>query len=134
MARVQTKLTETACKNAQPDTKLWDSEIKGFALFVGKTRKTFYFQKDIGGKTTRTKLGTWPDTRTADARYEASLHVAEHASGAVAKRLREARVPTLSDALETYLARPKLRSELNKKLVRNQIEGHWTCRGLMPLL
>ena len=53
------KITDTACKNALPDAKVWDSEIKGFALFAGKTRKTFFFQRDVNGKTVRDKIGIW---------------------------------------------------------------------------
>ena len=118
-------LTETACKNAPPNAKIWDTEIKGFGLFTGKIKKTFYYQRDIHGKTTRTKLGTWPETRTADARYEAAQLVAEYATGAVAKRLRDARaMPTLEEATAEYIARPKLRSEANKKQVNAQIRSH----------
>lgn len=124
MTTARLKLTETAVSKAQPNTKMWDTEIKGFGLFTGKTRKTFYFQKDVRGKTVRTKLGTWPETRTADARCEAALLVADFASGAAAKRLRASRIPTLEEAAETYLARPKLRSEHNKGQVRSQMHTH----------
>ncbi len=117
------KLTETACKNAPAEAKLWNTEIKGFGLFAGKTRKTFYYQKDVHGKTTRTKLGTWPETRLADARYEAAQLVAQYASGAVAKRLRAERIPTLDQATDDYIARPKLRSEHNKAQVRKQMSA-----------
>jgi integrase len=118
------KLTEAACKNAPPNTKIWDTEIKGFGLFTGKERKTFYYQKDVSGKTVRTRLGIWPETRATDARYEAAQLVAQYASGAVARRLQASRIPTLEQALETYLARPKLRSEQNKRHVEQQMRGH----------
>lgn len=52
------KLTETACKNAPPNAKPWHTEIRGFGLFTGKAKKTYYDQKDVHGKTTPTKLGT----------------------------------------------------------------------------
>lgn len=90
MASERMKLTEAAVKTAAPNAKYWDTEIKGFGLFTGKDTRTFYFQKDVQGKTVRTKLGAWPETRVADARYEAGLLVGEYASGAVAKRLRAA--------------------------------------------
>lgn len=127
------KLTETTRKNAPPDAKLWDTEIKGFGLFTGKTKKTFYYQKDVHGKTTRTKLGTWPETRPADARYEAAQLVAQYASGAVARRQRAARIPTLDQATDDYLARPKLRSEANKKAVRGQVHQHLKAWLKVPL-
>ena len=53
------KLTKAECDKAPPNAKLWDTEIKGFGLFTGKATKTFYYQKDVHGKTTRTKLGTY---------------------------------------------------------------------------
>ncbi|MDX1489055.1 MAG: hypothetical protein R3268_12680, partial [Acidiferrobacterales bacterium] len=44
------KLTETlAAKLAHPSSstrKYWDTEVKGFGLFVGKRSKTSYFQRD----------------------------------------------------------------------------------------
>lgn len=118
------KLTETACKNAPPNEKLWDTEIKGFALFTGKTRKTFYFQRDVNGRTRRVKLGHWPDVDARDARVTAKELDAEHAQGLTAKRLAASRIPTLRAATETYLSREKLRSEANKVAVRSQMHSH----------
>ncbi len=58
------KLTETfAKKTSHPSTgtrKHWDSEVKGLGLFVGKRTKTWYFQKDVGGRTMRTLIGRYP--------------------------------------------------------------------------
>lgn len=68
------KHTDAACKNARPNAKLWDTEIKSFGLFTGK-EKTFYYQKDVHGKTTHTKWGTYPETRLAAPRYEAARPV-----------------------------------------------------------
>lgn len=48
------KLTETFVSKlplAKEGTqKYWDPEIKGLVLFVGKASKTWYFQKDVGGR------------------------------------------------------------------------------------
>jgi len=58
------KLTETyvsklpAAKNGTE--KHWDSEIKGFVLFVGKRSKTWYYQRDVGGRTRRVLIGRYP--------------------------------------------------------------------------
>ena len=133
METLRKKLTETNVKAAPPDAKLWDTEIKGFGLFTGKIKKTFYYQKDSKGQTVRTNLGTWPEITVAQARHEASLLVAEYASGAVAKRLRAAKTPTLADATKDYLARPKLRSDANKGIVDGQMNQHlkaWLKRPL----
>lgn len=120
----QRKLTETACKNAPPGSKLWDTEIKGFALFTGKTKKTFYFQRDVRGRTQRVKLGNWPEVDARDARVTALELASDHAQGLAAKRLAARRIPTLRDATDGYLARPKLRSEHNKSAVRVQMHDH----------
>lgn len=81
-----TKLTETACKKAPPNAKLWDTEIKGFALFTGKTTKTFYFQKDVKGLTQRIKIGNYPLIDAFDARVAALELATEHATGVAAKK------------------------------------------------
>ncbi len=48
------KLTETFARKLPQSnmgtTKHWDSEIKGLALFMGKTAKTWYSQKDVAVK------------------------------------------------------------------------------------
>jgi len=58
------KLTDTYVTKlpaAETGTKkFWDSEIKGFVLFVGKRSKTWYFQKDVGGQTKRILIGVIP--------------------------------------------------------------------------
>ena len=66
------KITDTACKNAAIDAKLWDTEIKGFALFAGKTRKTFFFQRDVNGKTVRDKIGIWGEINAAHGSWLAA--------------------------------------------------------------
>ena len=58
------KLTETFARSlafAKNGTlKYWDSELKGLALFVGKRTKSWYFQKDLGGRTHRHLIGRYP--------------------------------------------------------------------------
>ena len=75
----------------------------------------------MNGKTVRDKIGIWGEINAAQARTEATLLAADHASGTVAKRLRAARTPTLKEALATYIARPKLRSDQNKEIVEGQM-------------
>ncbi|AQS49901.1 hypothetical protein BMG03_13815 [Thioclava nitratireducens] len=127
------KLTETNCKKAPPNAKMWDTEIKGFALFTGKTTKTFYFQKDIRGRTQRIKIGNYPLIDAFDARKAALELATEHATGVAAKKFAAAKVPTLEAALERYLARPKLRSQHNKNSVESQIRTHLKSWLTMPL-
>lgn len=127
------RITQTACDKAPPNTKHWDTEIKGFGLFTGKSTKTFYYQREVNRKTTRVKLGNFPQVSAAQARGDALQLAADHASGLSAKRLAASKVPTLEQALETYIARPKLRSATNKKIVRAQMTNHlktWLSRPL----
>lgn len=123
------KLTDTACKQAHTGERLWDTEVKGFALFAGKTRKTFFFQRDINGKTSRLKIGLFGDGKgdtinAAQARTEALIIAGQYADGTAAKRAVAMSVSTLEGAMEGYLGRPKLRSEQNKRAVRRQMENH----------
>jgi integrase len=128
-----TKLTETACKKAPPNARLWDTEIKGFALFTGKTTKTFYFQKDVKGLTQRIKIGNYPLIDAFDARVAALELATEHATGVAAKKLTAKKTPTLEEALERYLARAKLRSEHNRGMVASQMKSHLKAWLKLPL-
>lgn len=118
------KLTDTVCRNAAPGTKTWDTQVKGFALFCGQTKSTFYFQRDVHGKTHRVNLGNFGDVSVAQARVDAMELAAEHAKGLTAQRLVQRKMWTLEEALDKYLARPKLRSEHNKNSMRGQMQNH----------
>lgn len=133
MATQRLKLTQATCEKAPPNTKLWDTEIKGFGLFTGKMKKTFYYQREVSGKTVRIKLGNFPDVSAGIARGDVLQLAADHASGLSAKRLAASKMPTLEDALETYIARPKLRSEKNKKQVSDQMHRHLKSWLRVPL-
>lgn len=124
------KLTDTFAKNA-PTKNHWDSEIKGFGLFVGKRAKTWVFQRDIGGKTKRVRIGPYPTIPAADARRTANELAFQFARGAGKKAMQ--RVPTLRAALDAYLERAKLRSQHNKRSVRAQVENHLSDWLDLPL-
>ncbi|MBK5928348.1 tyrosine-type recombinase/integrase [Rhodobaculum claviforme] len=127
------KITDTLCRTAEPDAKYWDTEVRGFALFTGKTSKTFYFQKDVRGRTQRTKIGAFPLINAGQARMVAMELAVEHSSGVAARRLTAAKIPTLEQALETYLARPKLRSDHNRTSVETQMRIHLKSWLHLPL-
>jgi len=120
------KLTETfARKAAHPISgtrKCWDSEIKGFGLFIGKRAKTWYFQRDVGGQTRRILIGRYPVISSAAAR-QAAQSLAVDMSRGVGK-IYQMGAPTLEAAIEAYLSRPKLRSEKGKQNVRRQLQLH----------
>ena len=120
------KLTETYVKKlptvVNGTKKYWDSEVKGLVVFVGKRSKTWYFQKDVGGKTQRVLIGRYP-TITAQTARQTALGFALEISRGAGKHI-QIGAPTLSDAMEVYLARPKLRSDVHKESVRTQFENH----------
>ncbi len=129
------KLTETfARKVAQSGSgtdKYWDTEIKGLVLFVGKKAKTWYFQKDVGGRTQRILIGRFPMINTAAARQTAMQLALEMGRGA--GRQIQLGAPTLEVAMEAYLARPKLRSEAHKHSIRLQFANHLSDWLRLPL-
>lgn len=84
--------------------------------------KNRYFQKDIGGKTRRTLIGRFPIISAQAARQtalELSLQMARGAGKAV-----QIGAPTLQASMESYLARPKLRSEAHKLSIRQLFDNH----------
>lgn len=129
------KLTETYVRKISQTKsgtqKLWDSEIKGLVLFVGKKAKTWYFQKDVGGQTKRVLIGRYPVISAVAARQTALGFALEWGKGA-GKRI-QIGAPTLEAAMETYLARPKLRSETNKQEIRRQFANHIKDWMKLPL-
>ncbi len=129
------KLIETFTRKtsgcASGTAKHWDTEVKGFALFVGKRAKTWYFQRDVGGRTRRVLIGRWPTINAAVARQTAQSLLLESSRGA-GKSLAIG-APTLETALETYLVRPKLHSTANANNVRSQMERHLRDWMRLPL-
>ena len=119
-----TKLSETFVRKIAPSKsgtqKHWDTEIKGLVLFVGKQSRTWYFQKDVGGQTKRVMIGRYPMISSQSARQTAMGLALEMRRGA--GRAAQVGAPKLSVALESYLARPKLRSEIHKKGIRQQFD------------
>ena len=129
------KLTETYARKV-PQTKAgtdkhWDIEIRGLVLFVGKRSKTWYFQKDVGGQTRRVLIGRYPLISSEVARQTALGFALEWGRGAGKKV--QVGAPTLEVAMETYLARPKLRSDSHKLSVRQQFEKHLKDWLRLPL-
>lgn len=91
-------------------------------LFVGKRSKTWYFQKDVAGHTRRVMIGRFPLISAQTARQTAMSLALDMARGA--GRSLQVGAPTLEQALEAYLARPKLRSDEYKIGLRQQFDKH----------
>ena len=103
-------------------TKHWDSELKGLVLFVGKRSKTWYFQKDLGGQTKRILIGHDP-TISADAARQTAMGLSLDMSRGAGRTVQTG-APQIRDAIEAYLARPKLRSDIHKHELRRQLHLH----------
>ena len=120
------RLTETLARNVPHATagapKHWDAEVKGFAHFVGKRAKTWYYQRDVGGRTRRVMIGRWPIISAAAARQAAQTLALDMSRGA--GKAFQTGAPKLEDAMNAYLARPKLRSETHMANVRSQLHNH----------
>ncbi len=80
------KLTETYARKIpqarQGTLKFWDTEIRGFVLFVGKRSKTWYYQRDVGGQTRRVLIGRYPLISEKAARQTALGYALEWGRGA----------------------------------------------------
>lgn len=135
MAYKMPKLSDTYVRKlpqSKTGTKThWDSEVKGFVLYVGKQSKTWYFQKDIGGQTKRVLIGRYP-TISASAARETALGFTLDWSRGAGKRV-QVGAPVLETATETYLARPKLRSDSYKIGMRQQFDKHLKDWLRLPL-
>ncbi len=129
------KLSETYVNrlpNSRTGTdKYWDAEIKGLVLFVGKRSKTWYFQKDVGGRTKRILIGRSPIISAQAARQTALGFALEMGRGA--GKVAQIGAPTLEAAIEVYLKRPKLRSTNYKVGTRAQLEHHLKDWMRLPL-
>lgn len=120
------KLNETYVKRlpyAPPGkSRVWDSEVKGLCVYIGKRSKTWYFQRDLSGRTIRKLIGRYP-TISADAARQAALAMALDMTRG-AGRIFELSAPTLSEAMAIYLRRPKLRSDEHKENIRQMFQNH----------
>lgn len=129
------RLTEAFARKL-PQTKSgtdkhWDSEVKGLVLFVGERSKTWYVQRDVGGQTRRVLIGRHPVITAETARQTAPGFALDWGRGA-GKKI-QIGAPTLLDAMEAYLARPKRRSGNHKLTVRQQFDKHLRDWLRLPL-
>ncbi len=129
------KLTETLVRKLPfaPDgtQKYWDAEIRGFCLFVGKRTKTWYYQRDVAGRTRRVLIGRYPTIGAAAARETAQDLALQMSRGA--GRQAQIGAPRLEAALAAYLARPKIRHEPTRTEMPRQFELHLADWMRLPL-
>ena len=100
-------------------------------LYVGKRAKPWYYQRDVGGQTRRVMIGRYPVISAKAARQTALGFALEWGRGA--GKIIQIGAPTLEDAMEGYLARPKLRSEAHRSGLRQQFDLHLKDWMRLPL-
>lgn len=103
------RLTKTFVESVEFDGKqriVFDTELRGFGLRVGKDSKVFIVQKDIAGRTRRATIGGYPTFSVDMARREARQLLAAMAKGidpVVEKRTARERGVTVGAALQAML-------------------------------
>jgi integrase len=79
-----------------------DEKLKGFGVRIGKSSKTFYFERKVNGRTVRTNLGHYPVMTTYEARIKAAELVSSMAHG-VNPNTEKKKTDIKSRALEEYV-------------------------------
>ena len=86
---------------------IFDTELRGFSLAIGKTCLTYYASAEIGGRLMRRKIGHADVLTAPQARNLAKEMVVDLRRGIDPKR---PTTETLAAALETYLQRRRLKA------------------------
>lgn len=92
--------------SAGGQTFIRDSELRGFALRVGKTGKTYIVEGRTNGRVRRVKIGDVSLFTITEARKRAKLELANMADGIdtnAAKAAAKAQVITLGEALASFV-------------------------------
>lgn len=110
------RLTDATCRTRPPETgylEIWDTDLKGFGIRISpKGRRSFMVLTRVDGKQRRTTLGTFPETKLADARDAARQIIADARRGvAPGERQRQERqhrerrrAKTFSTLAEQFIA------------------------------
>jgi integrase len=111
---------------------LFDKELRGFALAVGKTTKTFYASCEANGRTLRRKIGRAAVLTAPQARTLAREMLVDLRRGIDARRPTS---ETLAAALETYLQRRRLKatSARQYRVAFNLYLRAWLNRDILSL-
>ncbi len=133
----------------RPQVIVWDAELVGFGVVVGKRGRTFIVDARVGGKKRRTSIGILGRVRddrrawtTTLARQRAKELLGDMAAGinpnAATAEPSTASGPTLRDALEAHLARmrKKRRAERSIKTLESEVKKYvaaWLDRPIAEL-
>jgi len=137
-ARITKRLVDSAAANRSEETRLWDTEVKGFLLRVSATgRKTYCLKYRVGGRQRWLTIGEHGSPWTPDAareRAREALYQASHGQDPQTEKIdSRTRSATVSELFDRYFVEgPK-----DKPLKR---ESSWSVdrycyrRHILPLL
>jgi integrase len=137
---------EEVTRNGKPvkERVYWDLAMPGFGVRVGRGKnpaRTFILQKDVQSRTTKVKIGRWPNWKVSDAREHARKLTVDIDKGIdpnAEKRADAARGVTLREAIEYHQAamRAKRCAARSVETVREECERHlsdWLGRSLSSI-
>ena len=114
----------------------YDTQLTGFGVYVGKTAKTYFAQRQIGRKTCRVTIGAHGVFTTEQARTEARdllMRMAKGEDPNEEKRSRRFKELTLRQTVELYLeARRNLRpftQETYRRIIYTHLKD-WADRPM----
>lgn len=116
-----------------------DTDLKGFALRVGKTSKTYIVENKVRGKSVRTTIGKHTLFTSEEARHEARKILGKMAVGenpVEEKRSQRARSVVLSEVIEDYLEARKTLSPRTIYDYRHSLKsyiGDWWNRPMSEI-
>jgi len=146
---VKVKITKSIVHDAEPvrvaggvrQALIWDSELPGFGLVVGKSAKTFVAQRDVNGRSVRIKIDRYPVIAVDEARKRAQRLLAKMGEGLdpiAEKRAAKARGIRLGEALDAHeqALKAKRRSHWTIAQYRRMVETYlerWLPRPLIEI-
>jgi integrase len=148
VAQTRLKLTKASIEErCKPDPSgaariVWDRDVPGFGLRVGKTARAFIYQRDMrGGRTRRVTIGRYPTWTPEEARKEARALAVRMDRGEdpnATRRALAARGVTLAQGRQAHLARLRAKggSERTVEMLMDEVDRHlgdWLARPLSEI-
>lgn len=118
---------------------VWDTEIPGFGLVVGKRTKTFVVQRDLHGKSKRVTIGRYGVVTPEEAKQSAREVIVEMTRGVDPNQARrERKLVTLGDAVDCHEQRMRSKecSPRSIELFRTEVMrflGDWLDSSLLDI-
>ena len=116
------KMTIDGLNYSNSDEFYWDSDIKGFAVKITKTKKTFVVQSRVNGRTIRKNIGSCSVFTPDEARKLAKKFLGEMAQGIdinYREKVSNAKNTTLQMAFDEYIAIKNITESTKTKYKRS---------------